>query len=60
MDLNALRSRIDGLDNKIVQLLNERANTALSIGVAKRQSRRYPFKLPSVLDQQSVRRRHKQ
>ncbi|MBF0331874.1 MAG: prephenate dehydratase [Candidatus Omnitrophica bacterium] len=35
MDLSQLRQRIDTIDTKIVELLNERANTSLEIGKTK-------------------------
>ena len=35
MDLGQLRKKIDGLDAKIVALLNERAGITLSIGKEK-------------------------
>ena len=34
--LGGLRSRIDDLDGKIIQLLNERASVSVSIGTAKK------------------------
>ena len=38
MDLNALRNKIDGLDAKIVTLLNERAQITLAVGQHKLQN----------------------
>ena len=37
MDLDDWRSRINDLDNQILQLLNQRAEAALQIGDLKRQ-----------------------
>ncbi len=37
MDLKSLRARIDGLDEQLVKLLNERTRIALDIGNVKRQ-----------------------
>ena len=36
MDLPSLRAKIDSIDGKLVQLLNERATVALHVGHAKR------------------------
>ncbi len=38
MDLNKLRKKIDVLDSKIVELLNERANVVKEIGVVKNRT----------------------
>ncbi len=37
MDIAVLRTKIDAIDEKIVQLLNERADLALVIGAVKLQ-----------------------
>jgi len=39
-ELRRLRRRIDSLDRRIVELLNERADLALEVGRAKRSARR--------------------
>lgn len=38
MNLDLLRQKIDSLDTQLIQLLNERAYTAISIGQAKKQT----------------------
>ncbi|KAJ3119919.1 hypothetical protein HK100_000106 [Physocladia obscura] len=38
MDLPVLRSRIDALDSQLVDLLNERAQVSINIGLAKRKT----------------------
>lgn len=53
MDLKTLRNKIDGLDAKIVQLLNERAAITLSIGhhkIANNQSIYAPEREKQVLE----------
>jgi chorismate mutase-like protein len=40
MDLNRLRTQIDSIDEKLVELLNERAYCVLEIGRYKQQNQR--------------------
>jgi chorismate mutase/prephenate dehydratase len=40
IDLNQLRTQIDSIDEKLVELLNERAYCALEIGRYKQQNQR--------------------
>jgi chorismate mutase/prephenate dehydratase len=40
MDLNQLRTQIDSIDEKLVELLNQRAHCVLQIGRYKQQNQR--------------------
>ena len=40
-DLNSIRDNIDSLDQRILSLLNERANLAIEAGQAKEESIKY-------------------
>ncbi len=40
-DLNYIRDKIDSLDERILILLNERANLAINAGKAKEESIKY-------------------
>ena len=40
-DLNSIRDKIDSLDERILSLLNERANLAIDAGKAKEEPLKY-------------------
>ena len=50
-DLNSIRDKIDSLDERILSLLNERANLAIDAGKAKEDSIKYkPAREATILN----------
>ena len=50
-DLNSVRDKIDSLDERILSLLNERADLAIKAGEAKQESIKYkPAREATILN----------